>query len=108
MLFFENLYFGESIAPKADQILKKVNKNKVVSDLYMIALASNPDNMLDIIPEWEVMQKNYPKDSIKVIGLANGKKEAFSLVQFIIEESIQRTGSADVRVYLKERWEERV
>ena len=106
MIFFENLYLGETIAPKVDQILKKVNNNKIVPDLYMIALASNHDNMLDIIPEWELMQKGYPKEHIKVVGLANGKKEALALVQFIIEESIQKIGSADVRTYLNERWEE--
>ena len=108
MLFFENLYLGERVAPNVDQILKKLNKNEVIPNLYVIALATNPDNMLDIYPEWELMQKGYPKDEIKVVGLANGKKEAVGVVQIIVEESLQKMGSADVRAYLKERWGERV
>lgn len=105
MIFFENLYLGETIAPKIEQILKKVNNKEIVPNLYVIALASNPDNMLDLIPEWELMQKGYPNQTVKVIGVANGKEEAIELVTIIIEQSIQKTGSADVRAYLAERWE---
>lgn len=105
MTFFENLYLGENIEPKVDQILKKLNTSKVIPDLFLITIATNPENMLDIIPEWELMQKGYPKDEIRVIGLASGKKEAIAVVQFILEETIQETGNADVRAYLMKRWE---
>lgn len=108
MKFFQDLYLGEMIAPRIDQIMKKLNSNKVVPNLFLIVLSTNPDNMLDIIPQWEVMQKGYPNENIQVVGLANGKKEAISVVQFIVEQVLQETGSADVRPYLNQRWEEQL
>lgn len=106
MIFFEDLYLGETVAPKKNQILKKLNKNDKIPDLYLITISMQSDNMLDLIPQWEVLQKGYPKDEIRVVGLANGKKEAMAVVQIIVEQSMKETGSADVREFLKCRWEE--
>lgn len=105
MTFFHDLYLGETVTPKENQIMKKLNNDKVVPDLYLITMSNNTDNMLEIVPQWEVMQKGYPNKDIKVVGLANGKKEAVSVVQFIVEQSLQETGSANARDYLKQRWE---
>lgn len=108
MIFFQDLYLGESISPKVDQIMKKLNSGKTVPNLFLITLSENPDNMLEIVPQWEVMQKGYPNTDIKVVGLANGKKEAIAVVQFIVEQALQETGSANARDYLKQRWEGQV
>ena len=108
MRFFQDLYLGEKISPKIDQTMKKLNKDIVVPELYLITMTNNPDNMLEIVPQWENLQKGYPNTDIKVVGLAQGKKEAFVVVQSIVEASLKATGSADVRGYLNQRWEEQV
>lgn len=105
MKFLQELYLGEHIVPKVDQIVKKILADKLVPNLYLIAMATHPDNMLDLIPEWEVLQKGYPKEQIRIVGLAEDKEDAIGLIQFIIKESIEKTGSADVRAYLEEKWE---
>ena len=105
MQFMGSLYVGESIAASEYKIVEKVHKGKVVPNLFLIVLSANPDNMLDIIPEMEVTQKYYPKDRLQVVGIASGKKEAIKLVQIIIEESIRETGTADVREFLRAKWE---
>lgn len=106
MEFFHDLYTGERIAPNIDQTMKKVNSGNIVPELYLITLSEHPDHMLEIIPQWELTQTSYPKRSLRVVGLAKGKKEAFGLVQYMIEVSLEQTGSADVRNYLRQRWEE--
>lgn len=105
MQFMGNLYVGASISAKEYEIVNKVHNKQVVPNLYLITMSSNTDNMLELIPEWEVLQKGYPKDVLKVVGIALGKKEAMSLVQNIILESIAGTGCVDVRGYLTEKWE---
>ena len=70
--------------------------------MYVIAFASNPDNLLDIIPAWQLMQKGYPKKDLKIIGLAKGYDDAIALVQQIVEETYANTGDVDVWSYLKE------
>lgn len=108
MKFLQELYLGDKVSPKVDQIVKKIKNDQAVPNLYLIVMASHPDNMLDLIPQKDVLQKGYPKEQLQIVGLAENKKEAFSLVQFIIEESLSMTGSANVRAYLKEKWEGQV
>lgn len=105
MQFMGSLYVGESISDKEYKIVEKVHKGQVIPNLYLIVLSNHEDNMLELIPQWEALQKGYPKDLLRVIGIANGKKEAISMVQSIIKESLQEAGSADVRDYLKQKWE---
>ena len=105
MQFMGSLYVGEKLSSTEYKIVEKVHKGKVVPNLHLITLSNNPDNMLDILPEKEVMQKHYPKDGLKVVGIADGRKEALALVQQMIEESLRETGSADVRGFLKTKWE---
>lgn len=106
MKWYKNLYFGESISPKAHQIMNKIEKNKFTPDVYLVALASNPKNQLDIIPSWELMQSGYPKEQVQVIGLAKGKKEAVALVTSIVEEVYTETKDANIRHYLENKWRE--
>ena len=105
MQFMGTLYVGESIQTKEYDIVRKVHNAKVVPNLYLLALSTNSDNMLDLIPQWEALQKSYPKETLRIVGLANGKKEAIRLVQKIIQDSMQETGLADVRPYLEQKWE---
>ncbi len=105
MQFMGELYVGESILTKEYDIVRKVHNSKVVPNLYLLAISTNPDNMLDLIPQWEVLQKLYPKEMLRIVGLANGKKEAVKLVERIIQDSLQETGVADIRPYLEQKWE---
>lgn len=101
MKWYDTLYLGESIK-NAHKIKWKLNHNAGVVGIYVIAFASNPANLLDIIPSWELKQKAYPKDRIKVIGLARGYGEALELVRRIVEETYRNTNDVDVWRYLKE------
>ena len=106
MKWYKNLYLGEEIAPKARKIINKIKKNKPTIDVYVIALASNPKNQLDIIPSWELLQKGYPTDCVRVIGLAQGKKEALQLVTSLVDEVYQKTGDVKILEYLQNEWRE--
>ena len=105
MQFMGSLYVGETISTKEHEIIKKVHSCKLVPNLYLIAFSDNPDNMLDLIPEWEALQKGYPKDFLRVVGIAGSKKEAVRLVELIISDSLKQTGNADVREFLNKKWE---
>ena len=105
MQFMGCLYTGESVSSEQYKIIEKVHKGKVVSGLFLITLSNHPDNMLDVMLEKEALQACYANIGLKVVGIAGNKKEAVLLVQKIIEESIKETGSADVREFLKTKWE---
>ena len=72
----------------------------------MIALASNPKNLLDVIPEWELMQKHYPKKGKYIVGLAGSYDEALEIVTEIVTEVYKDTGQFQVSRYFKKRAKE--
>ena len=102
MEWYRNLYASDSIAGKVNRIKWKINHNAGMVSVYVIAFPSNPNNLLDIIPARELMQKSYPKRNMIIIGLAKGYQDAMELVRRIIDETYQNTGTVDVRSYLKE------
>ena len=103
MKWYENLYVGESIEHKTEKIKWKIKHNAGQINIYVIALASNPQNLLDIIPAQELMQKAYPKKEMYIIGLAQGMQEAQLVVKQIIDEVYQETGGFLVRSYLQKK-----
>lgn len=99
-----DLYVGDSIEGKVNRIKWKINHHAGTVSIYVIAFASNRQNLLDIIPAWELMQKSYPgKKQMQIIGLAKGYAEALELVRSIIDEVYQNTGDVDVKSYLRGR-----
>lgn len=101
MKWYEHLYAGESIRHKTEKIKWKIRHNAGQINIYVIALASNPQNLLDIIPAQELMQKAYPKKDLYVLGLAHGMDEAYEVVKQIIDEVYQETGGFQILPYLQ-------
>lgn len=102
MKWYDKLYVGESIKGKEARIKWNINHNAGTISIYVIALASNPDNLLDMIPARELMQKGYPKQNLRIIGLAKGYDEGVEVITQIIHDTYQNTGNVDVYSYLKE------
>lgn len=103
MTWYEDLYVGESIVHKTSKIKWKIRHNAGQLNIYVISLASNEANLLDIIPAQELLQKGYPKRDMHVIGLAKGYDEAVDVAVSIVDEVYRSTGAFDVRSYLRQR-----
>ncbi len=102
MKWYDKLYIGESIKGKEKRIRWKIEHNAGMLSVYVITLASNPDNLLDMISSKELMQRAYPKEALRIIGLAGGYDEGIRLIAQIIDDTYQNTGDTDVYNYLKE------
>lgn len=100
MIWHENLYVGESIVHKTNKIKWKICHNAGQLSIYVITLASNEQNLLDIIPAQELMQKGYPKQNLYIVGLAKGYGEAVEVAVSIVDEVYTNTGTFAIRSYL--------
>ncbi len=107
MIWYDKLYVGESIIHKTKKVKWKICHNAGQIDIYVITFPSNRENLLDIIPAWELMQKAYPKKKLYVIGLAKGYDEAIELAASIVNEVYQNTGTFAVTDYLMKKKRER-
>lgn len=103
MVWYEELYAGESIVHKISKIKWKICHNAGQLNIYVIALASNEQNLLDIIPAQELLQRGYPKKHLCVVGLAGGYEEAIEVAASIVDEVYKKTGAFAVRRYLAEK-----
>lgn len=103
MTWYDELYVGDSIVHKTKKIIWKIRHNAGQLNIYVIALASNDHNLLDIIPAQELLQKAYPKRGLRIIGLAKGYEEAVEVAASIVDEVYRNTGAFGIRTYLEEQ-----
>ena len=91
MIWYKDLYVGESIVHKTKKVKWKIMHNAGQIGIY------------DIIPSYELMQKEYPKKDMVIVGLAKGYDEAVEVAASIIDEVYRSTGTFAVRTYLAEK-----
>lgn len=103
MRWYENLYFGEGAKKDGVRIVKRLQAGKLQPDVYVITLAANEQNLLDIYPSYVLLQPYYQKQDLLVIGLAAGRKEAQELVAKIVDEVYQKTSEVAVRQYFQKQ-----
>ena len=105
MKWYKKLYMGENAKKSKYKIMGKVRTSRFQRDVYLITLANNPNNLLDIYSANQLLQPHFKKahvlNDICVIGLARGRDEAFHVVEQIISDVYTNTGEFKLREYYK-------
>ncbi|WP_287388616.1 hypothetical protein [Lachnospira sp.] len=105
MRFYKKLYYGEEARKNKAKIFSKIKRNSFSSDTYLITLASNPENLLDIISANVFNQPHFKKqknhEDILVVGIAKGEAESYELVRQIIDEMYKKQGDFNIREFLE-------
>lgn len=99
--WYKKLYVGDNAEKKKKQWIWKVNIGAGVIDIYLITLASNPENQLDIFSANELKQKARRKNCPMIIGLCRGYWEAMEMVTTLVQKTYEQTGTANVRQWLE-------
>ena len=99
MQWAENLYLTDKTAKKKDKIIRKANRGMGMVSIYLITLASNPENLFDIYHAPHRKQPAYDKQDHFLGGIASGYEEALELVQRMVEDIYRKTGGFAVREY---------
>ena len=105
MIWYDDLFVGKSISPrKKKRIIRKVNRRSILGSAYLLTLAANPDDLIDIIHTKVVRQRYYPTKDLVVIGLANDQEEAMMLAGEIIGGIYAVQGDFALREFFKKNW----
>lgn len=99
MKWHNPLWFGPQARKNDWKIIRSIKNRKTVANLYLITLAENPSDLLDIISADVLMKKKDSLDQRYLIGIAAGKKEAFELVKTIVDDIYKSTGTLKIREY---------
>lgn len=95
----EKLYMDEEIGKKPEKWKKRVEKGKPAMDVYCVCMASNPDNLFDIISCNELLFRYYKRRELVVAGLAKSQYGAVLLVQEIVEDMLKVSETLNVKEY---------
>ena len=102
MIWYDDLFVGESISPRRKKrIIRKVNRRSLLGGEYLLTLASNLDNLIDIINARVIRQRYYPKKEMVVVGLAGDYEEAMLLAGEIISGIYAVSGDFKVRDFFE-------
>lgn len=95
----ERLYLDEDIKKKPEKWKRQVEKSKPALSLYCVCIASNPDNLFDIINCNEMLFRYYRQRELIIAGLAKSKDSAELLVQEMVEDMLKASGTINVKEY---------
>jgi len=100
--YSERLYTnGEISQRKLNRIKRNIRQGRGRFNLYLISLSNNKYDQLDIIHNSMFKQKLYRKFDIRVVGLASSLEEAKELVLNILNDTIEETGTVDMKSFLE-------
>ena len=97
--FTKKVYYGESARKKKKAWKRKLNQGKLLADVYVISFASCEGNLFDIIPAYLLTKTDYPRDHVKILGIAVGKEEAYELLEQLIMKIYTETGAFRVKEF---------
>ena len=103
MDWYSRLYVSDDLTEKKDKIIDKIERAAGTPGIYLITVASNEKNLLDIFTAdqllWPVMHKLCPM----IIGMARSYEDAVDMAASIILEAYEHTGDFKVESYLHQR-----
>lgn len=103
MNWYSELYIGEGAKPRAKKIIRKLKRNAGQTDIYLITLAANGQDMLDIIHSAYLKQPAVRRNLPMIVGISKGYDEAVGLVQQMLMETYEQTGGFRIPEYLAQK-----
>ncbi|SEQ06549.1 hypothetical protein SAMN02910289_01164 [Lachnospiraceae bacterium RM5] len=101
MRWYNNLYVGKNAKKIKKKIIKCVNENKALGKAYLITLPLNDKNVLDIYPDYILIQNYYKRQDMYIVGIADGYEEAKMMVSDILLDCYKKTGQFKVRLMIE-------
>lgn len=101
--WYKNLYVGDNAKKKQKKIMRNIRLGIGMIDVYVLTLASNGTDQLDIISANILLQPSLRRRTPVVVGIASGYYEALELVCKITEDVLRERKEPDIRGYLEEK-----
>lgn len=94
-----NLYTTEKTKKLLPRIMHKLRNRKLQPEIWLVTIASNEQNLLDIFPSICYMQPMFVKMNPDIVGVAESEEAAKGLVLKIMEDMYREKENFDVRSY---------
>ena len=103
MKYYFNMYVSEELNDKKGEILQKIENKQVQLNKYVIVLAQNEKNHLEFYDTALLRQDIFEKDSLFLVGIAEGYSGSLKLIEKITQEVLDESGGTNIRAYLMKK-----
>lgn len=98
----ENLYMDSEVSSNPQKYMSEVENDKIhIFPVYCVTVASNPNNLFDIIASNELMFKHYRRNCIDIIGIAHSYKDAVTIVRAIVMQAYRETAGKNMNEWIR-------
>ena len=98
-----NLYTTEKTKKQLPRIIHKLKIRKMQQGIWLITLASNEKNLLDLFQAIYYIQPMLQKMNPDIVGIADSQDAAKEMIVKITGDVYQKQGNFDMRSYFKFR-----
>lgn len=102
MIWYDHMFLGKKCHAKANRLKYKISNRLAHQGVFLIVLPQSEHAVLEIIPSVLLLQKNYPAEDLKIVGMASTRNEALSLLEYIIGEMYRTQGNFDVSAFMQQ------
>lgn len=95
MLWSERLYLGAGAEKHYRRIKWKIMHNIAQIDIFLLIMPLKYEQHLQLVHSTEILQKEWPRDHICVVGIARGKQEGLDMIEQITSEMYEEIGVID-------------
>lgn len=103
--WYKNLYVGNTAKKKERAIRRKISCGIGTFNIFVITLAVNEQNNLEIYPATQLLKKPVRNRCPLIVGIAVGYEEAVEIVEQIVKEVWEKTGTVSIRSWILENQE---
>ncbi|HJD13419.1 MAG TPA: hypothetical protein IAA03_06505 [Candidatus Ruminococcus avistercoris] len=103
--WYKNLYVGNTAKKKEKTLRRKISCGIGTFNVFVITLAVNEQNHLEIYPAAQLLQKTLRRRCPLIVGIAVGYEEAVEIVEQIVKEVWEKTGTVSIRSWILENQE---
>ncbi len=103
MRWYEDIYVGYNLLEEKRKTIRQIKNGKMMLNTYVITLPSNDYDTLEIYPSNVLIQKWYRDSDMVIVGIAEGREEALDMMQLIIMDCYNDTGSVNVKQYILDK-----
>ncbi len=101
MRLAENLYTTEKTKKMLPRIMHKIRTKRLQPGIWLITIASNEKNLLDMFQSIYYMQPMFAHLNPDIVGIAESEDAAKELLIRMTEDMYRETGNFDVRTYFR-------
>ena len=101
--WYKNLYLGNTVRGQERKLIRRLEKGKPVPGVWLVTIASNEENNLDLIPSELLLQKALRVQCPMIVGIGFTRLEALLVLVQIVQEVYRETKDMNIRAWLLER-----